>query len=58
MPQSTWSAFSALSTVLKYEPSYHVLTPRHEALVDDLGSIVATGVDMDALLHDRVGASS
>lgn len=37
---------------------YHVLAPGHEALVDDLGRIVATGVNMDAFLHDRVGARS
>jgi hypothetical protein len=32
-----------------------VLPPRHQALVDDLGGIVAARVDVDALLDDRVG---
>jgi hypothetical protein len=34
--------------------AHHVLTASHQALVDDLGGIVASGVDVHALLDDRV----
>jgi hypothetical protein len=33
-----------------------MLPPRHQALVDDLGGVVAARVDVDALLDDRVRA--
>lgn len=35
-----------------------MLSPRHESLVDDLGSIVAAGINMDAFLDDGVRARS
>ena len=35
-----------------------MLPTRHQSLVDDLGSIVATSIDVDALLHDRVRPSA
>ena len=33
---------------------YHVLSPSHESLVNDLRSIVPPCVDVDALFHDTV----
>lgn len=35
-----------------------MFSPRHEAFVDDFRGIVAAGVDVDALLDDRVGAGA
>lgn len=35
-----------------------MLSPSHEALVDDLGGIVSAGVDVDAFLDRRVRASA
>jgi hypothetical protein len=34
--------------------AYHVFSPRHQSLIDNLGGIVAPGIDMDAFLDDRV----
>ena len=36
----------------------HVFTPKHEALIYDLGSIVAASLDMDTLLDHRIRTSS
>lgn len=35
-----------------------MFSPRHQSLIDNLGGIVAPGIDMDAFLDDRVRASS
>jgi hypothetical protein len=35
-----------------------VFATGHKPLIDDLGSIVATGIDMDAFFDDGIGASS
>ena len=37
---------------------YHVLSALHELFVDDLAGIVFSGLDVDGLLHDGVGAAS
>ncbi len=34
--------------------SDHMLSSRHESLVDDFGGIVSSGVDVDAFFDDRV----
>jgi hypothetical protein len=34
--------------------AHHVLSPGHQPLVDDLGSEIATGIDVDAFLDDTV----
>jgi len=36
----------------------HVLSPGHQSLVNDLGCIVSSSVDVDAFLDHRVGAST
>lgn len=33
---------------------YHMFTPTHELFIDDLGGIVPIGVNVHALLHDRI----
>ena len=33
---------------------YHMLSPSHQPLVDNLGGIVAASVNVDTLLHHRV----
>lgn len=38
--------------------TYHMLTPCHETLVDDFGSIVATSVDMYTFFDNRIRSSS
>lgn len=38
--------------------SDHMLPPSHQSLVNDLGCIVSSSVDVDAFFHDRVRASS
>jgi hypothetical protein len=37
---------------------HHMLPSCHQPLVDDFRSVVLTSIDMHALLHDRIGASS
>ncbi len=41
----------------RYLIPHHVFPPGHEALVDDLGRIVATCVNVHAFFHDAVGSS-
>lgn len=34
--------------------AYHMFSPRHQSLIDNLGGIIAPGIDVDAFLDDRV----
>jgi hypothetical protein len=34
--------------------AYHVLSPGHQSLVDNLGSKVATGIDVDAFFDNTI----
>lgn len=38
--------------------AHHVFATSHEALVDDLGRIVATGINVDAFFDDRIRAGT
>ena len=36
----------------------HMFTPFHESLVDNLAGIVFPCLDVNSLLHDRIGAAA